>query len=559
MRPLNPLWIAAPLVLAPGPGFATWPADPTVNVPVCTAAGNQERVSITPDGAGGAILVWSDLRSGVADIYARRVDGDGNAVWAPDGVLICGAAGAQTVPDIAPDGYSGAVITWQDERGADADIYVQRVDATGTALWTADGVALCTASGAQLAPVLISDAIHGAFVAWGDNRNGDADVYIEHVDSTGTALLYPDGLPICADDGSQSAIDLAPNGSGGVYITWQDDRDQDNEWDIYAQLIDGFNAVSWTVGGHSVCSETGSQQAPRVVSDFAGGAIITWADYRNGNTDVYAQHMSMFGYRTWASAGVAVCTDAAGQSSPSIAPDNSGGAIIGWTDLRGPNPADVYAQRLDGDGTSLWAADGVVVSDEAGGQTNPRVVQDGGGGAFVVWSDTRSGLLDIYGQHMNGSGVPQWTAGGEPICSNASYQFFPDACYNGSNAAIVAWQDDRNSFLVWDVYAGRLTNGAVVSAPVTVTREPVIAVWPNPFRSSATIGFDLSRGGAATLSILDVTGRRLRVWEEDLSAGAHRLSWDGRDQACRRVVSGVYLAQLQIGGVVRTTRMTLVR
>ena len=45
-------------------------------------------------------------------------------------------------------------------------------------------------------------------------------------------------------------------------------------------------------GGRIVCSAIGSQQAPTLVTDGAGGAIVTWQDGRNfGLYDVYAQHV----------------------------------------------------------------------------------------------------------------------------------------------------------------------------------------------------------------------------------------------------------------------------
>ena len=57
--------------------WAAWPSDPNLNVPLCTAAGDQLSPTIVSDGAGGAIVVWQDSRSGSAnpDVYAQRVKG----------------------------------------------------------------------------------------------------------------------------------------------------------------------------------------------------------------------------------------------------------------------------------------------------------------------------------------------------------------------------------------------------------------------------------------------------------------------------------------------------
>ena len=66
-----------------------WPGDPTVNVPLCTAGGNQYNARVSSDGAGGAIVAWHDRRTGSnADIYAQRVDASGTVLWTTNGVAL---------------------------------------------------------------------------------------------------------------------------------------------------------------------------------------------------------------------------------------------------------------------------------------------------------------------------------------------------------------------------------------------------------------------------------------------------------------------------------------
>ena len=83
--------------------FADWPSDPTVNVPLCTASGDQYSLRLVSDGAGGAIAAWVDERSGgwEADIYAQRVTADGvvHSAWPTDGLALCTASGDQSEVD----------------------------------------------------------------------------------------------------------------------------------------------------------------------------------------------------------------------------------------------------------------------------------------------------------------------------------------------------------------------------------------------------------------------------------------------------------------------------
>ncbi|MDI6808208.1 MAG: hypothetical protein QME66_04385 [Candidatus Eisenbacteria bacterium] len=73
----------------------------------------------------------------------------------------------------------------------------------------------------------------------------------------------------------------------------------------------------------------------------------------------------------------------------------------------------------------------------SGGQTDPKIIGDGAGGAIITWYDNRSGSYDIYAQRINASGIVQWTANGVVICTAATYQFNPTIASDGSGGAII--------------------------------------------------------------------------------------------------------------------------
>ena len=79
-------------------------------------------------------------------------------MWASDGVPVCFTTGNQMYPVIVSDGAGGAIVAWYDGRSGNDDIYAQRVNASGTCLWAANGVALCTAAGNQQAPRFVPTA-----------------------------------------------------------------------------------------------------------------------------------------------------------------------------------------------------------------------------------------------------------------------------------------------------------------------------------------------------------------------------------------------------------------
>ena len=83
---------------------------------------------------------------------------------------------------------------------------------------------------------------------------------------------------------------------------------------------------------------------------------------------------------------------------------------------------------------------------------------------------------------------------------------------------------------------------------------------PNPARGTATIPFTLDRASATRLLIVDVSGRVVRaVASRSLPAGAHAISWDGRDQGGHRVASGIYFAVVRAGDRELRTRVAFLR
>jgi flagellar hook assembly protein FlgD len=62
------------------------------------------------------------------------------------------------------------------------------------------------------------------------------------------------------------------------------------------------------------------------------------------------------------------------------------------------------------------------------------------------------------------------------------------------------------------------------------------------------------------LHVFDLQGRRLRtLLDGPVSAGEHRVRWDGRDGAGHPLPAGVYVARLDDGWQWRTRRLVLLK
>ncbi len=460
-------------------GSRGWAWITSNGVPICTATNNQTVPQLVTDTAGGAIVTWQDSRNG-NDIYAQRVNSVGTTLWTTNGVAISTATNNQTTPAIAVDSAGGAIIVWQDQRtrsggffgNSSYDIYAQRVDSNGSTLWTTNGIAICTATNNQEVPKVIADGSGGAIIVWEDERSGSFDIYAQRVNSSGSILWTFNGVAICTATNNQENPQLISDGAGGAIITWQDERS--GSWDIYAQRINSSGVVQWTTNGVSICSATNNQEFPQLTSDSSGGTIITWQDERSGSWDIYAQDVNSNGSTLWALNGVAICTATNNQETPQLISDGSNGAIITWQDERTGN-WDIYAQDVNSNGSTLWALNGVAICTATNSQTIPQLTADGSGGAVITWEDARTGGDDIYAQRVNSTGSTLWSLNGTVVCNAANNQINPQIISSAVlGGSIIVWQDNRNGGTGgfggggtnYDIYAQSLDgNGFAYAVP----------------------------------------------------------------------------------------------
>jgi len=103
-----------------------------------------------------------------------------------------------------------------------------------------------------------------------------------------------------------------------------------------------------------------------------------------------------------------------------------------------------------------------------------------------------------------------------------------------------------------------------MTAPVGVGEVPlpfaVTGNYPNPFNPATTIAINLEQAGQVHLAVFDVRGRQVRsLMQGALEAGAHEVSWNGRDDAGELVPSGTYLAVLSGAGGEASHKLVLAK
>jgi hypothetical protein len=257
---------------------------------ICGDAGMQTAPRIVSDGADGAFIAWNDARGADSDVYATRVNGTAMAVppWLPTRA-VSAASGDQKAIEIAADGSGGFVAVWEDHRTGQADIRAIRFDG-GAAIvpgWPADGLLVCGATGDQTKPEVIADA-NGIQVCWEDERTGGMDIGMQRLQPNGsTAVGWPtDGLLVCSAAGDQSEPRIARDGLDGSYVVWLDARSGVRN-EIYALRVgpDGAPAPEWPADGDGLaigrdCSEVG------LVDAGTDECLVVWRDTHSDGGDI---------------------------------------------------------------------------------------------------------------------------------------------------------------------------------------------------------------------------------------------------------------------------------
>ena len=450
----------------PRTGYVNWPTSAYTNVPVTVATGSQQDQVVASDSLGGMFVAWSDNRSGAWDIYAQRITTYGEVApgWTVDGVLVCGAPGDQQRPKIVADGAGGAIIVWEDVRSGDWNLYAQRVRADGTvaAGWAANGVKICGAPNQQTNPSLASDGSSGAVIAWQDYRDNNWDIYAQHVLSSGQIASgwFADGVALCRDGSSQTVPTVATDAAGGAYVAWQDTRYYTH---TYLQHVtrDGVVPSGWPTDGLRLGYYYSNQYSPVATLDGSGGVLVSWIEPRC-NTDVYVIRVLSNASVApgWSTDALSVtgCSGQASQLVVTMISDGVGGAYVSWPDAR-CSSWDVYLNRVTSAGGIVagWPSQGLGVTCAPNNQDAPTLCLDGAGGVFVAWNDVRSGGYDIYAHRYSGSGAALggWSAYGVPVCLAANNQTQPLIVPGWGTGATICWRDERNPTSP-DLYAQRL-------------------------------------------------------------------------------------------------------
>lgn len=337
---------------------------------------------------------WADLRSGGSnwDVYVGR-SRDAGQTWSSQRVNDDGGATTQIGPSLALDSLGSVVVTWEDQRNGNADIYLAR-STDGGQTFSAN-VMVNEALGSlavQRAPSLTLNSVGSVFVAWEDYRFGPSapTIFLGRSHDGGTSFSLTSLVTQTAGlTSNYQTPSLALHSLGPISIAWTDRRG-------VAPLI---SVATTTDGGvlfslrEAVSYSTATQLVPSLGVGGDGTLYLAWEDLRNSTADIF------FARSTDAGISFPFLVQAndvtlGSQSGPSLTtgpPGPAGHIYLAWTDLRSGH-ADIYvAKSLNGGqpfGASVLVNNGLTSVDQTA-QTDPSIAVDAAGRAYVIWTDRR--------------------------------------------------------------------------------------------------------------------------------------------------------------------------
>jgi hypothetical protein len=357
----------------------------------------------------------------------------------------------------------------------------------------------------QSAPAMAGQPGREPFIAWQDSRSGNEDIYVPKAHGNGT-VFAPNQR---ADDSNGSSKQLEPavtsTMNGTVLLTWQDNRRNAYDYDIYftKSYDDGATFTKNVRVDDSSIITISWQERPSIAVTTGGSIFIAWTDDRSGQLRVRGASSTDGGATFSPSKEIAPSIDPSGQSGvvllsnggrlfaafmdnttgkshpyvcistnggksftapirlddmPSdlgwqkgvtIAPMPDGGIVAVWVDSRNGND-DIYASIASSNGT-ITTSDFRVDDDSTGAfQLNPCVATDQLGNIYAAWEDERDLMYSVRFAYRL-PGRPQFNASMDvDTPGNNDIQRRPSIISTDPCHVYLSWEDDKSG--TYDVY-----------------------------------------------------------------------------------------------------------
>jgi hypothetical protein len=416
-------------------GAVLWAADGAIVVDNIDEEASAIAPSLRLDGEGGLFAAWGDQSRGSIGIFTQHLNSDGIRSFDDGGNdTVWGISGScSNTQNIKTD--DGVLVFWIDPRFAGGPhVFVQKLDAeTGVAAFEHNGKAIDTAiEGGQMNYKAIPDGEGGAYIVIEAGSDGAQQAWLSRVDADGNQV-WDASRPVSAGFDSESGLEYQEHvnivkGQDKVYISWSGVDTDYSFWmgEVFMQAFDFSGTAYWGDDGLRItASEAIHEELDDLVIDGLGNCYVFWGSGPWNDNSVLVQKIDADGNLEWNAEGIAFAEGVGLQEEASAIGRVDGGVVGVWRDYASEGTeSDLIIRAMDADANDVWSPPTTVVDDRPNSQKTPVILDDGHGGAFVVYTDfSNTEDDDIYQRHILADGSLLWEdADGEVFVASGTQE-----------------------------------------------------------------------------------------------------------------------------------------
>ncbi len=349
-------------------------------------------------------------------------------------------------PVIATNKSGNSILAWVDNAKGTRDVFAQRIDNNGNPIGKILEVNTNTREDQHLPAVAINE--NGSFIIAWSTKGQDGDgygVYARRYDKNG--IYSGNEFKVnTSTTGDQWIPSVAMTNNGGFVVVWESTKDR-GSYNIVGQKFDK-TGNSFGTEFFINSSSKGSQEFPKISMDSVGNFIVVWTsnqnrDFLNPDTlkfkDIYGRKFNKDGVPNGAE--FVVSTTIGEQNLPAVSLSDNNSYIVAWNLLeQNTNNYDIYARTFI-NGIAQKASFRVDSNSRADMISKPALAIDNTGNFIIVWNSVVGliGSSGLYGKKYDSNGNEKSTE--YKINSSNNNVLQPDINGNKSGIFLTTWRE----------------------------------------------------------------------------------------------------------------------
>jgi flagellar hook capping protein FlgD len=312
---------------------------------------------------------------------------------------------------------------------------------------------------------------------------------------------------------------------------------------------------TWTQIGQDIDGETAYNESGSSVSLSSDGTVVAIGAPNNDGNGSWAGHVRVYqnSNGTWTQIGQDIYGEAAYNASGWSVSLSSDGSVVAIG-----APDNIYTQYVNNTGSGYvrvyrnirgtWTKIEQDIDGEAAYDASGSSVSLSSDGTVVaIGAPSNDNVNGIDAGH-----VRVFTSSGTTgSCNKVEICHIPPGNPNNPQTICVS-QNAVPAHLAHGDYLGACMGSNKTGMAEEHIENLQVSVLPNPFTDHATISVLLSSDANVEISIYSISGLKVNTLHSgNLSQGDHTFVWKGDDNTGSRVSKGMYILQINQGGIIK--------